>query len=1211
MSIFDKLTNKHSLNKTLRFELIPVPETEKYIKDNNILNVEEERHQKYLKIKPILDDFHNKFITKALENSSINWESYFPVYSRFLENRKNKQKDESKEKDRIEIKLRNQIVDLFNDIANKYKDDVNNKLGNKMLKEFGINVLTEANILKVIALSYQNDKEKLEILKSFNKFYGFLDGYNTNRENYYSNEEKSTAVANRIVNENLPIYAQNKYATEKLPSQIKAVTNNIPDFDQCLTQKEIEDYNDIIGKINTAINGINQIEKRTKKDKIPPLKTLRKQIGCKPIKEGKPRIEELQNNAEFYKFIKEWVQELDKKSNYRENINKLIKYLKTEKHTQNNIYVAKNSFSRLILSYVFDGGYEGAINTLDKSNLLTKKKETGEAELKRPAFSVSELNLAFSNIPENRFRVENIDKDTDWISKAIKESADNRFVNLFCKNMEYLNQKLDVSMDKINVLENNYLETSNKEDNKEVVKTFADSVLDIHRLIGIFRIPPQKVGAIDSEFYNTLNEVCDNFKFARKYDVARNFVTKKPFSTDKIPVSLENGHLLGGFDIGKLREHGGLLLESSNNYYLAICPDKSGDVLKNVYSEFENKSTFFVYKIRQVANSYRMIPKVIFSKKSITKGLWEIPKEITSIKEKETFKIKNDRYNREHLDKLINFYISCIEKYPGWEIFKLHFKNTTDYRDISEFYKDFDDQAYVIEKICTNDSYFKEQVVLGKILLFRILTKDLAKTDPRRNKKENLHTLYFRSLFTNTSAPNNKISGNAQIFFRSSSLNTKENVITKKNKIIITRKGACVNKRYTRDRYFLHLPIEINYKAENVNIKDMNYITRENLIGSGNNFNILGIDRGERNLIYYCLINPKGGIIKNNSTDINYQYKCGDLNYQYKDLINDVAGERKKQRKNWQEISRIKNLKDGYISKVVSDISKMVLEYNAIIVLEDLNYKFKEGRKKIESSVYQKFELALAKKLSYLVIKGTENGNPGSVENAYQLVPPISTFGDIKGKQWGLLFYTNPKYTSKICPVCGFRPYKKFVYESQEKFNAFIKDTINKFVYKGGSFVIQITIEDKTWEIDTKNMERIRFFKDAQEKERKINDSSQKTLGPTKSGFYQMFVLTECFKQLFHGSIDISVDIVSQLTEKRFDKKFYESFVFYFNLFFQIRNGATTDKEEIDYISCPKCQFDTRNNRHNLKSIMNGDANGAYNIARKGLMMVERIIKNN
>ena len=47
----------------------------------------------------------------------------------------------------------------------------------------------------------------------------------------------------------------------------------------------------------------------------------------------------------------------------------------------------------------------------------------------------------------------------------------------------------------------------------------------------------------------------------------------------------------------------------------------------------------------------------------------------------------------------------------------------------------------------------------------------------------------------------------------------------------------------------------------------------------------------------------------------------------------------------------------------------MVIDYNAIIVMEDLNKGFKRGRFKVERQVYQKFENMLISKLNYLVFK--------------------------------------------------------------------------------------------------------------------------------------------------------------------------------------------------------------------------------------------------
>ena len=46
-----------------------------------------------------------------------------------------------------------------------------------------------------------------------------------------------------------------------------------------------------------------------------------------------------------------------------------------------------------------------------------------------------------------------------------------------------------------------------------------------------------------------------------------------------------------------------------------------------------------------------------------------------------------------------------------------------------------------------------------------------------------------------------------------------------------------------------------------------------------------------------------------------------------------------------------------------------MVEYNAVLVLEDLNFRFKEKRMKFEKSVYQKFEKMLIDKLNFLVDK--------------------------------------------------------------------------------------------------------------------------------------------------------------------------------------------------------------------------------------------------
>ena len=71
--------------------------------------------------------------------------------------------------------------------------------------------------------------------------------------------------------------------------------------------------------------------------------------------------------------------------------------------------------------------------------------------------------------------------------------------------------------------------------------------------------------------------------------------------------------------------------------------------------------------------------------------------------------------------------------------------------------------------------------------------------------------------------------------------------------------------------------------------------------------------------------------------------------------------------------------------EVTIELSKMMVEHNAIVVMEDLNFGFKRGRFAVERQIYQKFENMLIEKLNYLVFKDKKVTEHGGVLNAYQL----------------------------------------------------------------------------------------------------------------------------------------------------------------------------------------------------------------------------------
>ena len=48
-----------------------------------------------------------------------------------------------------------------------------------------------------------------------NKFFTYFSGFNQNRENYYSADDKATSVSNRIIGDNLPKFVDNIFSFEK------------------------------------------------------------------------------------------------------------------------------------------------------------------------------------------------------------------------------------------------------------------------------------------------------------------------------------------------------------------------------------------------------------------------------------------------------------------------------------------------------------------------------------------------------------------------------------------------------------------------------------------------------------------------------------------------------------------------------------------------------------------------------------------------------------------------------------------------------------------------------------------------------------------------------------------------------------------------------------------------------------------------------------
>ncbi len=600
------------------------------------------------------------------------------------------------------------------------------------------------------------------------------------------------------------------------------------------------------------------------------------------------------------------------------------------------------------------------------------------------------------------------------------------------------------------LLKNEYREKKSFAKNDEAIATVKNFLDSLKELEGIIKplLGSGKEAEKDDVFYGTFMPLYDNLhRIDRLYDRVRNYVTKKPYSTDKIKLNFGNPQLLGGWDKNKEPDYRTIILRKDGMYYLAIMLKGNSKLFECdecIGSGYEK----MVYKLLPGPN--KMLPKVFFAKSNI--DYFAPSDEILKIYRKGTFK-KGADFRISDCHKIIDFYKQSIEKHPDWNDYGFRFKETEEYNDIGEFYNDVKIQGYSLGFTDVSEDYINEKINSGALYLFRIYNKDFSE---HSKGKPNLHTLYFKMLFDERNLADvvYQLNGGAEMFYRKPSISKEEMIVHPANCPIDNKNTASEkktstfsydiikDKRYTEPKFFLHVPIKLNFKADG--LARLNDMVRAELKKSEENY-VIGIDRGERNLLYICVINSKGEIVLQESlNEIVSRYNGNEYRMDYHQKLDDKERERQRSRQNWTTVNNIKELKEGYISQVVHRICELVVRYNAVIAMEYLNPGFKNSRIKVEKQVYQKFENMLTSKLRFLASKTGDPEAVGGLLKAYQLT------NDAKvktGLQNGIIFYTPAWLTSKIDPVTGFvdllKPKYRSIKEAIEFFKKFNSISFN------------------------------------------------------------------------------------------------------------------------------------------------------------------------
>lgn len=1212
----------YPVSKTLRFELKPIGKTQEWIERNHVLENDGERAENYPRVKDLIDAYHKNCINESLKNVHLNW---IPLRDAVYNYRHNKTNEAKKALVEEQNKVRNEICKKLSEFVH-YKELVKTDTPSKLINDI---------------LPHE------ESLKAFDRFAVYFEGFQENRRNIYSNKAISTSVAYRLVHDNFPKFLGNLEVFENIkticPEVIQQVSSEMASFlngiiiedvfsieyyNSILTQDGIDLFNQILGgvaKDGKKYQGINELTnqfiqlhtdigaRKKSLTMIPLFKQIlsdRETLSdiAKPI-ESEEQLVVMLNS--FYHQITNFTMN-GKNVNVITELPRMV--LSLDKYNQDRIFVSAKALNDVSHSMygkwnsLNEKLYDKAVRTLGGIQTAKNRKKV-DAYMNKEAFSLTELSFGddvlvmryFVNLPDSMDTIDNLWKQfEDWCNTASKPQ--------FLHN----------------------------DTGTELLKNLLDAIMMVLHKCSALVVSLEN--NLDGDFYNKfLPLYAELEKVILVHTRARNYLTQKISDTGRIKLKFDKPSLGAGWGINKESKNKTILLFKEGLSYLGIM-NVEGTLDFNCQVK-DGEPTYQKMVMINHSKPYMDLPNSFFRQSGINR--FHPSERILMIYK--TFKENSKNVGIKEVRELIDYYKDAITRNEDWNVIDYRFSPTESYENINDFYTEVAEQSYKLRFIDVPAKQVDEWVETGKLYLFQLYNKDYA---PGTHGRKNLHTLYWESIFTEENLKNYyiKLGGKTELFFRPQCIKTPvihevgskmlnrrdkngmpipdsiyrnlyqyfngkkdETELTQEEKVYINKvivkdvtHEIIKDRRYTKQYFYqFHIPIVFNANAKG-NVK-LNERVIE-YIQTNPDVNIIGIDRGERHLIYLTLINQRGEILKQKSFNI-----VGNYNYQAKLVQREK--ERDEARKSWQSIGKITDLKEGFLSAVVHEIAQMIVKYNAVVVLEDLNRGFKRGRFKVERQVYQKFEKMLIDKLNYLSFKDSDSDKEGGVLRGYQLTEKIDNYTSI-GRQTGFLFYIPAAYTSKIDPVTGFVNHFNFndITNTEKRRDFLLK--MKRIEMKNGNVEFEFDYRNfKTHQTDFQNVWT-------------VNTSGKRIVYDTeKKDTKDVYPTREIIKAFADKGIDLAegMDLKAFLSGIDVDAKNASFFYAIFNAFkttLQMRNSNSATGE--DYILSPVidihngkqfCTNDIKKEKDNdgdwiADFPIDADANGAYHIALKGLYIL-------
>lgn len=1264
MKNFDKFTKLFRKKITLKNEIIPIGNTLDCIKKSKVLEDDELRSEEYKQAKKIIDKFHKSFIDESLLNLNINWDDLANV----IKNKDKKNIEAYSKKARVEIVKK--FHALKKNITTNKKDKVLNfsslfkkDLFSSLLPQF----CTDPEEIKIIEKFNRFTSYFTGFNENRKNIYS-AEPNSTAISYRIVNENLPKFLANINIFmtwQKLCPKIIKQAQIELRQNQIIRENQNLNDifdvnyFNNVVRQVDIDNYNKIIGGlpasegsikvlglneyINLAVQQDKELHEKLRKSRCLKMAVLFKQILSDRVSSF--NVDAFSNDDEVIKTVKDFY---ETKLSSNGPVSAIITLVKGISNYDEALIFIQGKNINTLSKELFGGSEWNKLRELiekdkeqDKDFKKKLKNSNNEVDkaIAKQEFSLEYLNsLLKDNIQEKIIEtVSNKEKDIieankkDWPSKIKNE-----------KEKKIIKDSLDSIKSIYNFAQ--LFETANFDKDLNFYIDFEKELCDLSEIQHLYN----KVRNYVTKKPYSLEKFKLNFgspQLAEGWSetTEKNYLSVLFVKNKKYYLGIFNKKNKPKFEKGEINDE--------ENCYKKIRYFQFKDISqmapkcstkKRIVKEHFNKS-----KDDYVLND----PKTFIKPLSISKEIFDLSKEK---KYKKEYKKRDESGYRASLNKWIIFVKEFLVSYKTTSEFNYDsLKKEDEYENLHDFYSEVNNLLYKIEFENISDKFIDDLVNTGKLYLFQIYNKDFA---AGATGTKNLHTLYLQSIFDQRNLKDGivKLNGEAELFYRKKSIEKEDVIVHKKgstlvNKLYlndlsrsleqipdkiyaeineyengfikdlpdeclkyyerISKKNASYDivkdKRFTQDKFFFHCPITLNYKQPEIPAKFHSNVL-DFLKKNNKDINIIGIDRGERNLIYVTVINPKGQILDSISFN-NVKMNNKDYSIDYHSKLALKEKERKDSKRSWDSVSKIATLKEGYLSCVIQEITKLMIKYNAIISLENLNMGFKRIRRGIaERSVYQKFEKMLIDKLNYLVVKSEDWQKSGGLLNAYQLTNKFTTFKDI-GQQTGFIFYVPAAYTSKIDPTTGFANVLSLVeIKNIQNMKDFLcsfqnicfdkKTNLFKFTVDFTKTTVKclVDMDKKIWDIYTYGK---RLVRDPQSN----SHFTQKEIDLTN----QLKDLLNVYKIAYVEGDNILEKIKNN---KEIDSKFWKCLYFIFKDTMQMRNSKTGTSE--DYLISPvlneKGQF-FNSSEADSSLPQDADANGAYHIALKGLMILKRI----